>query len=450
MDYDEKGIRRVAMVDYSKKIDNVDIIDSHAHIGAINSIGFSGENPIGSIVDLSPDACIDKTTLFDLLCAPYLGSLLYSLDLSLPIDIRDITEKDTHKQQMVWDNIKPILKSARGTGVYVALDNAFNKLYNISINEVLTDDHYWKELSRKISHSYENGLHHWCQKALGSINIKKIINPVHLTYINKMSNIEDTDSIFYPILRVDDLLGYSTKDKLLDWSYLNDILNMEIGSVDDLIIMVNDSFDLMHKKGVKAIKQFQAYSRTLEFKDVSYNQAVSSFECLDDGSTEDKIIIQDYIMELILEKASQYNMAYQIHTGMANIPNSNPALLSRCIERYPNVNFVLLHCYPYLREAAFLARTYKNVYLDTAWLALQSPGVIRKAFDEWIGFVPYSKICISCDATNVEESYGSYMITKQVLNQVLIAKTNDGEIDQEFANDMIDAMFYDNAIRLYM
>lgn len=59
----------------------------------------------------------------------------------------------------------------------------------------------------------------------------------------------------------------------------------------------------------------------------------------------------------------------QFHTGLGDndidLVLANPAYLQPLIERYHDVNFVLLHSsYPYTREAGYLASVYPNVYLD--------------------------------------------------------------------------------------
>lgn len=59
----------------------------------------------------------------------------------------------------------------------------------------------------------------------------------------------------------------------------------------------------------------------------------------------------------------------QFHTGLGDndidLVLANPAYLQPLIERYHDVDFVLLHSsYPYTREAGYLASAYPNVYLD--------------------------------------------------------------------------------------
>lgn len=46
---------------------------------------------------------------------------------------------------------------------------------------------------------------------------------------------------------------------------------------------------------------------------------------------------------------------------------------------------MLLHCYPFVREAGYLAQVYPHVYLDTGaaghWAGLSSPAVISESVE---------------------------------------------------------------------
>src|SRR6185437_6749893 len=57
----------------------------------------------------------------------------------------------------------------------------------------------------------------------------------------------------------------------------------------------------------------------------------------------------------------------QLHAGFGDrdirLPDANPALLQPFLEAVDGP-VILLHCYPYQREAGWLAQVYPNVYLD--------------------------------------------------------------------------------------
>ena len=70
----------------------------------------------------------------------------------------------------------------------------------------------------------------------------------------------------------------------------------------------------------------------------------------------------------------------QVHTGFGDadlsLPLARPGLLKPLIERFADTPFVLLHCYPFVREAGWLAHVYANVFFD---LSLTIPHVARPA-----------------------------------------------------------------------
>jgi uncharacterized protein len=189
---------------------------------------------------------------------------------------------------------------------------------------------------------------------------------------------------------------------------------------------------------------------------VSYDESdtalVEMCRCRADGTAfppEKKRAIQDYTLRRILEEADHRGLPYQIHTGMTTLRNSNPAFLEPMFKRYPNVRFVLLHTYPFGSEACYLARTNRNVYLDTSWQALQSPAILEKCLDEWIGMVPPERITLSVDATNLEEYYGGQVMTRRVLARVFERKMAHGEFSASAASDIAQRLMADNVTALY-
>jgi predicted TIM-barrel fold metal-dependent hydrolase len=65
---------------------------------------------------------------------------------------------------------------------------------------------------------------------------------------------------------------------------------------------------------------------------------------------------------------------------------------------------VLLHCYPFVREAGWLAHVYANVFLD---LSLTIPHVARakEALAESLELAPISKLLYASDAASTPELY---------------------------------------------
>jgi predicted TIM-barrel fold metal-dependent hydrolase len=98
----------------------------------------------------------------------------------------------------------------------------------------------------------------------------------------------------------------------------------------------------------------------------------------------------------------------QVHTGFGDsdllLPAARPGLLKPLIERFRATTFVLLHCYPFVREAGWLAHVYGNVFFD---LSLTIPHVSRPAtaLAEALELAPVSKLLYASDAARTPELF---------------------------------------------
>ena len=98
----------------------------------------------------------------------------------------------------------------------------------------------------------------------------------------------------------------------------------------------------------------------------------------------------------------------QVHTGFGDsdllLPAARPGLLKPLIERFRATPWVLLHCYPFVREAGWLAHVYANVFFD---VSLTIPHVARPAaaLYEALELAPISKLLYASDASQTPELY---------------------------------------------
>ncbi len=96
----------------------------------------------------------------------------------------------------------------------------------------------------------------------------------------------------------------------------------------------------------------------------------------------------------------------QVHAGFGDsdlfLPRVQPGFLKPLIERFRDTPFVLLHCYPFVREAGWLAHVYGNVYFD---LSLTIPHVSRpdEMVRQALELAPVSKLLYASDAARTPE-----------------------------------------------
>jgi uncharacterized protein len=118
------------------------------------------------------------------------------------------------------------------------------------------------------------------------------------------------------------------------------------------------------------------------------------------------------LLELALWDALEANAAdplpVQLHAGFGDsdllLPRADPTWLKPVVERFASTPFVLLHCYPFVREAGWLAHVYGNVYFD---LSLTIPHVSRPAemVRQALELAPVSKLLYASDAARTPELY---------------------------------------------
>ena len=141
-------------------------------------------------------------------------------------------------------------------------------------------------------------------------------------------------------------------------------------------------------------------------------------------------------------------LTVQVHVGFGDsdlfLPLARPGYLKPLIERFWTTPFVLLHCYPFVREAGWLAHVYGNVWLD---VSLTIPHVARpdEMVKQALELAPVSKLLYASDAARTPELY--YLAAKwsrealaDVLSEALPAD------ESEAAGRMI---LRQNAIGLY-
>jgi predicted TIM-barrel fold metal-dependent hydrolase len=107
-------------------------------------------------------------------------------------------------------------------------------------------------------------------------------------------------------------------------------------------------------------------------------------------------------------EASGDPLPVQVHCGFGDsdlhLPRADPGWLKPVLERFHETPFVLLHCYPFVREAGWLAHVYGHVWFD---LSLTIPHVARpaEALREALELAPVSKLLYASDAARTPELY---------------------------------------------
>lgn len=158
------------------------------------------------------------------------------------------------------------------------------------------------------------------------------------------------------------------------------------------------------------------------------------------------------LLELALWDALEANepdpLPVQVHAGFGDsdlfLPRVHPGYLKPLVEHFRETPFVLLHCYPFVREAGWLAHVYGNVFFD---LSLTIPHVARPAemVRQALELAPVSKLLYGSDAARTPELYFlAATWWREALAEVLAEALPPDEAEE--AGRMV---LRENALRLY-
>jgi predicted TIM-barrel fold metal-dependent hydrolase len=123
-------------------------------------------------------------------------------------------------------------------------------------------------------------------------------------------------------------------------------------------------------------------------------------------------------------------------------------LLERA-RRYPGMKIVMIHCWPFLKEAGWLAKYQANMYIDTCWQPILNPDFLREAMNTWLQYVPFHKITCGHDATTVEMAAGSALFTREILGDVLGRVGLKLGISEGGMRQVGADFLYNNAVQIY-
>jgi len=193
--------------------------------------------------------------------------------------------------------------------------------------------------------------------------------------------------------------------------------------------------------GIEAVRDEVAQARTNGFVGLKTISAYRTGLVLEQ--------IQDFVVAALeANEETGRPLPLQVHCGFGDsdlyLPHADPGHLKPLIERFGETPFVLLHCYPFVREAGWLAHVYGHVYFD---LSLTIPHVARpaEALREALELAPVSKLLYASDAARTPELY--YLAAKwwrEALADVLTEL-----LDADGAEDSGRRILRGNALALY-
>jgi hypothetical protein len=159
-------------------------------------------------------------------------------------------------------------------------------------------------------------------------------------------------------------------------------------------------------------------------------------------------VSEQVVAALEANEASGDPLPVQVHCGFGDsdleLSRADPSYLKPLVERFRETPIVLLHCYPFVREAGWLAHVYGNVWFD---LSLTIPHVSQpaQAVREALELAPLSKLLYASDAARTPELY--YLAARWWRRS--LAEVLPELLPEEEAEEAARLILRDNARALY-
>jgi uncharacterized protein len=209
--------------------------------------------------------------------------------------------------------------------------------------------------------------------------------------------------------------------------------------------------------GAVAVKSIVAYRYGLDFdpgRPDTAEVAASASRWLREIEAGSEIRLTDQVLlRHLLWTATELRLPIQLHTGFGDpdldLRRADP-LLARSFAASCGVPVVLLHCYPYHRQAGYLAQAYPNVYADVG-LALNHVGARAAAvLAETLELAPFGKVLYSSDAYGLPELvYLGARLWRSAMAEVLGGWVSAGDWTEPDAIRVAAMIGARNAARLY-
>jgi predicted TIM-barrel fold metal-dependent hydrolase len=410
---------------------------SHEHWGSIDSIGTF---PGGYRADIEPGAAPRRRTGFmDLLLEPYFRGWLRNGGADLT--------KIAPSAEPGWETFNLLcaaIEDQRFTGVYQCTRRGILQLYGIDLDKL--NRQTAGQLDSMIAAHYQDPFR-WYKTAMQRAHFSELIRIVHPEFYVSDANPQtaaEEKAFTHTLMRIDPFLDL-TDSTAPRYKALAAMAQAEPADAASWRTFLRNIFDRAAAQGALGIKQLQAYRRNLDYQPRADGEVRWSGE----RTAAETTVFQDWVMHECCRLADERGWPHQVHVGTNNLPQSEPLPLGALAQRYRKMKIVMIHCWPYLREAGWLAKFHSNVYIDTCWQPVLNPAFFREALALWWNYVPLHKITCGHDSTTVEMACGSALFTREILAESLGERKLNMGVSAKTVRQAACAVLHNNAVALY-
>jgi hypothetical protein len=156
------------------------------------------------------------------------------------------------------------------------------------------------------------------------------------------------------------------------------------------------------------------------------------------------------------EECVRLGVPLQVHCGIgdtdADLAEGSPLGLRPLLvhERFRELQLVLLHCYPFHREAAYLCSVFPGVSMDLSLAVWMAAADGARAMREVLGVCPWTKLLYATDASRLPEVYlVAAELHRDALAEAFADLVARGLLSLDEAIEAGTQVLTDNARRLY-
>lgn len=214
--------------------------------------------------------------------------------------------------------------------------------------------------------------------------------------------------------------------------------------------------EILHRRAARAVgtKSILAYRGGFD-GDLTEPPAAQVVEAAGRWRDSGGVRLRDRVLlRFGLHQALRLGKPLQLHVGFGDrdcdLHKSNPLYLLDFLRKSGDTPIVLLHCYPYEREAGYLAQAFNNVYVDGGlsinYLGARAPAFIARLLE----MAPFSRVMYSSDGFGPAElHFLGAALWRKGIHRALQPFVDSGDWSVADAIRVVDLIARDNAARIY-
>lgn len=211
-----------------------------------------------------------------------------------------------------------------------------------------------------------------------------------------------------------------------------------------------------------AVKSQNAYSRDIDYENVSAQQAEPVFTKQLSGenlTSAERKLLEDHLFWYSVKVATKTNLPVKIHTGYYAGQNgmplsrliNNPGSATQLCRTAHDTRFVFMHiCYPYYEEILSVAKHYTNAYIDMCWSWIINPIAAKDFLKKYLVTAPANKIVtFGGDYIPVEPVLGHAVVARRGIALALSELVEEGWLSLDRADELAEMIMHENARKIF-